>query len=552
MTAPILLLGLLAIAAAAALIIFPLQRRAAIRRAIAQSFGKVPAVGQGLFNSETYWKSYEDKLAPPSAVDDLTWHDLDMDEVFRRVNGCGSTVGDVVLYRALRSPDTLPEPDESREALVHQLAGDDALLREVQWCLHRLGRVDGSGVELMHLHPELAALPHRWAFALLAVLPLVCVGLLFVSLPLGITLLLGSLAVNVALVLLLREKYGGGFRAVRYLSGTLAGAKRLARLLEKADPQRAAALREATRPFASLEFDAGILQFNQTFTEGLGIVCPLSPFMIPMLCYGHAAARLAKMGPAVGRLLDSVGAVDLALGLLSWRLSLPVWCRPRLHRETRLHFDDLRHPLLDEAVPSSADFSGDMLVTGSNASGKSTFLKAVALNILLAQSLGTCTASAFRLKAGRVATSMAVADSVVEGDSYFVAEIKSMRRLLVLVQREFHYFFIDEILKGTNTVERVAAAAAVVQYLHGRDCLCFAATHDGELTAILGAMCGNVHFREVVNDEGVHFDYQLQPGPATSRNAIRLLESMGFPPAIPQAARQLAQGFEETGQWPAL
>ncbi|HCW96660.1 MAG TPA: hypothetical protein DHU88_13350 [Pseudomonas sp.] len=140
-------------------------------------------------------------------------------------------------------------------------------------------------------------------------------------------------------------------------------------------------------------------------------------------------------------------------------------------------------------------------MTGSNASGKSTFIKSLAVNSILAQTIHTCAAKEFKLRPSLVITSMAVRDSISEGESYFIKEIKSLKRILNKVQNISCTCFIDEILKGTNTIERIAASAAVLKYLHSTDCLCMTASHDIELTCILENEYDNYHFSEHITDD---------------------------------------------------
>ena len=202
--------------------------------------------------------------------------------------------------------------------------------------------------------------------------------------------------------------------------------------------------------------------------------------------------------------------------------------------------DELYHPLLETPVANSAVFRRHTLFTGSNASGKSTFIKALAVNAILAQTLGVCAARAFTLPRALAVSSMAVSDNLCAGDSYFVAELKSLRRLLACAQTGTPCLcFIDEILKGTNTVERIAASAAVLRHLAGCRCLCFVATHDRELTEMLAGLYENRHFSEQVGPEGVTFDYLLREGPAHTRNAIALLAQLGFPAKVTQAAEEI-------------
>ena len=200
---------------------------------------------------------------------------------------------------------------------------------------------------------------------------------------------------------------------------------------------------------------------------------------------------------ALLRLCMLLGETELAIAALSFRESLPLRCTPEFTSEMALVCDELYHPLLETPVANSAVFRRHTLFTGSNASGKSTFIKALAVNAILAQTLGVCAARAFTLPRALAVSSMAVSDNLCAGDSYFVAELKSLRRLLACAQTGMPCLcFIDEILKGTNTVERIAASAAVLRHLAGCRCLCFVATHDRELTEMLAGLYENRHFSE--------------------------------------------------------
>ena len=201
--------------------------------------------------------------------------------------------------------------------------------------------------------------------------------------------------------------------------------------------------------------------------------------------------------------------------------------------------------MLKTPVPNDVDVTKNLLLTGSNASGKSTYIKAIALNAIFAQTLNTCCATAFALKPAPIITSMGVADNIVGGESYFVVEIKSMRRIVYAASDELEFYcFIDEILKGTNTVERIAASASVLQFLHQQNCICVAATHDLELTEILRTQYLSNHFSEQITSAGMLFDYKLKAGPSQSKNAIKLLAFFDYPEAVVNNANELAQTID--------
>jgi len=109
--------------------------------------------------------------------------------------------------------------------------------------------------------------------------------------------------------------------------------------------------------------------------------------------------------------------------------------------------------------------------------------------------------------------------------------------------------FVDEVLRGTNTVERIAASTQVLKSLAGNNMCCFAATHDIELTSLLNDYYDNYHFEEEIRDGDIFFNYTLLDGKATTRNAIMLLEIMGYSPSIIEQARQQAEHFVASGIW---
>ena len=146
---------------------------------------------------------------------------------------------------------------------------------------------------------------------------------------------------------------------------------------------------------------------------------------------------------------------------------------------------------------------------------------------------------------------MALRDDLAGGDSYYIVEIKSLKRILNRLEEEGNpvLCFVDEVLRGTNTVERIAASTQILKSLSKASVLCFAATHDIELTHLLKKYYNNYHFEEEIVDNDVVFHYQLMRGRAVTRNAIKLLGVMGYDEEIIKEAEGLAEGFLEKGSW---
>ena len=179
------------------------------------------------------------------------------------------------------------------------------------------------------------------------------------------------------------------------------------------------------------------------------------------------------------------------------------------------------------------------ILTGKNASGKSTFMKAVAINVILAQTINTCVAKNMKMPAIQVMTSMALRDDVLQGESYYMREIKYLKRMLdELKTGEPMLFVIDEILKGTNTRERLAASNAILSYMEQKQGFLLIATHDLELVYALKNRYDTYYFDSQVHEKDIVFPYKIRRGIVGKTNAIDLMELLDFPEEITDQARR--------------
>mgnify|MGYP001025366399 CR=1 FL=1 len=227
------------------------------------------------------------------------------------------------------------------------------------------------------------------------------------------------------------------------------------------------------------------------------------------------------------------------------------WCVPEFYTGEGMQMEEGYHPLLSKPVKNGIATKRGVLLTGSNASGKSTFLKTVALNGILAQTIHTCTADRYRAPFYQVYSSMTLRDDLDSGESYYIVEIKALKRILDAASSGDGQIlcFVDEVLRGTNTVERIAASTQILKSLGSSGILCFAATHDIELTELLQDDFDNYHFEEDVREGDVFFNYKLKKGKATTRNAIKLLELMGYDKGVIKKATDQAEHFTQFGVW---
>lgn len=229
-----------------------------------------------------------------------------------------------------------------------------------------------------------------------------------------------------------------------------------------------------------------------------------------------------------------------------------VFSAPAEDHQPVLRACDIGHPLLPDEVRVCNDFGLDRLgeivmVTGSNMSGKSTFLRTLGVNLCLAYAGAPVNASALRVIPFRVFTCINVSDSVTDGISYFYAEVRRLKALLLALQDESAcpvFFLIDEIFRGTNNRERLIGSRAYVQALTAGNGIGVVSTHDLDLVTLVDEVAGihNAHFREDVMEGRMVFDYRLRPGPCPTTNALKIMEMEGLPVATVDASRRSTHG----------
>ena len=251
-----------------------------------------------------------------------------------------------------------------------------------------------------------------------------------------------------------------------------------------------------------------------------------------------------RHGRDVRRWLEAVGRIDAAGGLAALAFDQPQWTFPIVDPAARvIEGEAVGHPLLADAVRvANAARVGPpgrfLLITGSNMSGKSTLLRAIGLNVVLAHAGGPTCATAFRLPPVSLHTSMRVSDSLELGLSLFMASLVRLQQIVqaarIATADRRVCFLLDEVLQGTNSAERQIAVRTVVDHLLGCEAIGAVTTHDLELArdAQFTARADSFHLQETLTGSGpsisMTFDYRLRPGPAQAGNALQLLRMLGL------------------------
>lgn len=505
---------------------------------------------------------YYHKHPVPHQIDDITWNDLNMDQIYQTINTSCSAAGDEYLYYRLRTPVYDAGEMEKLEHKIHFFTEHEKERHDVQSAFYSLGRTGKYSIyEYLEYLDDLGE-RRNFKYVFFDLLLFVCIGLMFLSPIYGIVLLLVVLCHNIIVYFKEYkqiEPYITSFRYVRRLLECVEQIKSMQLPAFSGEQVKLTECYQSLKNFRRSSYL--VLSSAKGNSNPLEIVLDYLRmcFSLDLIQFNKALRSVRGHMDEIDEMITLLGQMETAVVIGSYRNSLQDGCCiPVIHyedqAERKLRIQDVYHPLLTNPVKNSLQAERGVLLTGSNASGKSTFLRTVAISALFAQTIHTCSASYYEAPVFRIYSSMSLKDNLLGGESYYMAEIKSMKRILdqsrIAGKEKIHVLcFVDEVLRGTNTVERIAASTRIMQMFADEQTLCFAATHDVELTKLLVDRYDNYHFEERIEEEDIYFPYRLMTGPATSRNAIALLKMLGYDDRIISGAEEMAENFLKTGKW---
>ncbi len=489
-------------------------------------------------------------------IDDITWNDLNMDEIFKKMNFTYSAAGEEYLYHMLRYPCMDEQELGRREEIIRYFGEHEDERVAYQLIFHRLGRTGKFSIydylDYLDNLGKRSNTPHYLSLLLL----LASVGLMFIRLPIGLVAFFGVLAYNNVNYFKEKEEIDPYIVSFAYVFRLLDAVKEMKAGRTPVLKEELDTLRKCSTSMESFKHGSFlVMSGNRHSGSGNPLDMLLDylrmGFHLDLIKFNQMLSEVRKHIQDIDRMITVAGRIEAMIAVGAYRASLPEYCVPGFSKEVSIEAQGMYHPLIHEPVKNDMHTSASVLITGSNASGKSTFLKTMAVNSILAQTIHTCLAEHYRSALFRIASSMSLRDDVQGGDSYYMVEIKAIKRILDLCEEQGApvLCFVDEVLRGTNTVERIAASSQILVSLSRNNCMCFAATHDIELTHLLGKIYKNYHFTEEILGDDISFTYKINEGRASSRNAIRLLGIMGYDPSIIRKAEKMAADFIASGVW---
>ena len=500
-------------------------------------------------------------------VDDITWNDVDMDTIFMMMNNTQSSMGEDYLYAMLRKLQVNEEELSKREKLISFFQKHPKERNRVQTEFRFMGKVkELSLYKYINLAGEI---PKHNPVASIFMCSMLFISIVLLGLSVleivpvayGIVIFACTLVNNIIHYFNRKAKIEKYYQVFMHIIRTLNSAKELAKLDIPELKIYFDEIDQITDTFKSFERGAFLVFFDSRRGQGSFWDVTLDYFRmmfhIDLIKFDSMVKTVQSNIKELNRLYEILGFLDSMIAVASFRTFLGEegYCIPVLHQteQATFYMEGGYHPILEEPVANSIEAKRPVLITGSNASGKSTFIKTVAINGILAQTVHTAVAKNYEASYFKIMSSMALRDDLQGHESYYIVEIKSLKRILEQVGGTVPTLcFVDEVLRGTNTLERIAASAQILRSFADSNTICFAATHDLELTHILEQYYDNYHFQEEVVGDQVVFDYTLREGRANSRNAIKLLGMMGYDQKIIEKAEALANTFMNQGVWENL
>jgi DNA mismatch repair ATPase MutS len=491
-------------------------------------------------------------------LDDKTWTDLDLDLVFQYVDRTSSRVGQQFLFHLLRKPHFKEEPLLSLERTIQRFYTVN-LREKLQIELHRLNHKDALFLPYLFLEelPQFSAL-QRFVFLALPVATLAAVVGAFFSPSFRVLLIMLAMS-NMMTSLYYRRRLEPFLQPLRLLNVLINTARNLAYQLDGNEiSEHTEKLKEEVDNLSGLKRTTAVLSVERESDDAVTFIYDYlnKIFLIDLNCYGFAVDELRKKREHVTAIYERLGYLDAAISIASLRQGNPNVTTPAFTETTkRCRMMGGYHPLLESPVANDLTVNGKgILLTGSNMSGKSTFIRTVGVNAVMAQTIHTCFAREYVAPFLEVKACMGAADSLLEGKSHYFSEVEGVLALIKAAQSGKQcLLLLDELFRGTNTLERVAAAKAILEYMNRGAHIVLIATHDIELVELLDLQYESHHFREIIRNEQMTFDYKLQKGTSSTRNAIAILDMFGYPkPIVNEALKVVDRLAEDKSQTPRL
>ena len=522
------------------------KRLEKFRLRLIENWGK-PKKGEyyNFFIIARYFENNKHKKQAYHLISEKSKIDLDIDEIFKFIDRTSSKIGQQYLYYKLRTISTI-ENLMKFDSLTVLFEIDKTLSINCQLSLSQLNSNESYYLEELINGKQIEKPKIIWLIQLLSFLSFISIIFAFFY-PIFALLLIPVLSINMFFHYRNKGNINYYLNGVRQLSVSLKVSKELLGLPKiKSHFQDFSFIRKIDSIKLKTEFIAFEKNLGNEFAVFFWLVIELVKilFNIEYLIFFSFIKDISKEKKSIEKMFQFIGEIDSAISTASLKSEKKQICKPKFTNNKQIISKEVYHPLIENCVPNNLKLvNNSMLLTGSNMSGKTTFIKTIAINSIVAQTLNICFAKEYSAPFFKVYSSMRITDNLLENTSYYLEEVLTIKKLVdASINDDPSLFVLDEIFKGTNTIERISGGKAILSFLNKKNHTVLVSTHDIELTELLEKESYELyHFSEHIENEELFFDHKLKSGKLKTRNAIKILELYKYPPEIITDSRKTEQ-----------
>lgn len=516
---------------------------------IKDSWGKQKEIESFSFSLiSRYFKNNTHKEKAFHIISDKIENDLDLNTVFTFIDRTTSKVGQQYLYYKLRTIQSLQKLKDF-DRLVNLFTNNTNFRIQCQFHLLKLNNYNAYDLECLINDEKIekpSYLKYVYLFAILNI-SLILLGLIF---PLLYLFIIPVFCVNLFFHYQNKNNINYHLNGIDQLSIAL----KVSKELFKNELIRTHFKDTFTAKIETIKLKTEFIRFEKNVDNEFVFILwfPLELikilFNIETIIFYKFIDAIQHEKDSIDKMYQFIGEVDCAISTVSLKTENQTFCTPEFTTEKAIIVEAIRHPLIKNCITNDLSLvDNSLLISGSNMSGKTTFIRTIAINSILAQTLNICFAQRFSAPFLKLFSSLRVSDDLSENTSYYLQEVLNIKEFIDLSKEgTTSLFLLDEIFKGTNTTERIAGAKAILKYLNKGNNIVIAATHDLELNDLLANQNFSIHhFSETIEHNTLFFDHKLKKGKPTTRNAIKILALYNYPKEIIEEANKTVTNMEK-------
>ncbi len=506
-----------------------------------------PKIDCELNNRVRYYFDNRKKADSFQIISDRTCDDLDVNELFEYIDRTKTPIGQQFLYDRIRTIPNKSYYDSSHEGIISKFLSDEDFREKVTRILSSLEHKDSYFISQLFCE-EQVVLPKWYSHLKLMPFLILLIVIFTFFLPKLIFLLVVIMIIN-SIIHYKNQHYLYQYTdsipqlyKMNKVAAELSKIDSLATINPNIDLSIARVNKWRSKMWIfslekPLENDLMLLVWG--IFELIKILFLIEPIVLvgTLKCLEAGKTNIQDI-------FSYVGEIDTLYSISSLRKGQKVHCVPDIKYDSPVfEAQNISHPLIYDCIANNIVIKNKpIIITGSNMSGKTSFIRSIGTSILTGLTLNTCFADSFTFPFSKLFSVIRINDNLLDDKSYYFEETLAIKEVIQESSSGYNNIFIlDEMFKGTNTIERIAAAKSVLSYIKQKNNLVFVTTHDSELVQMLENEYDFYYFSELVSNHEIKFDYKLKSGINKSGNAIKILEMNHYPKSVTQEAFEIVE-----------